>query len=63
MTTQTRSILVNETVTVGVDDFIVTLILSRPVEPEVDRDMQTIRNEVERLLPNWIRPKIQAGEP
>ena len=63
MTTQTRSILVNDVVTVGSDDFTVTLILSRPIEPELDRDMQIIKAEIERLLPGWIRSKIQAGDP
>ena len=63
MTTEKRSVLVNEVVTVGADDFTVTLILSRPVTPALDRDMETIRAEVKRLLAGWIKPKIQAGEP
>lgn len=63
MTTQQRSILVNDVVVVGEDSFTVTLILSRPHEPVLDRDMETIRSEVGRLLPGWIKPKIQAGEP
>lgn len=63
MTHETRAILVNDVVTVGSDDFTVTLILSRPVAPVLQRDMETIRAEIERLLPGWVKPKIQAGDP
>lgn len=63
MTQQTRSILVNDVVTVGTDDFTVTLIVSRPHEPDTDRDMEVIKGEIARLLPAWVKTKIQAGDP
>ena len=63
MTTEKRSILVNDVVSVADDEFTVTLILSRPADPVLDRDMETIKAEVARLLPGWIKPKIQAGDP
>lgn len=63
MTHETRAILVNDVVTVGTDDFTVTLIVSRPHEPDIERDMEVIKGEVERLLPGWVKTKIQAGEP
>ena len=62
MTHEKRSILVNDIVTVGADDFTVTLIVSRPETPAVERDMETIKAEIARLLAGWIKPKIQAGE-
>ncbi len=63
MTTQKRSIVVDEVVSVGEDQFKVTLIVSRAVAPALERDMQIIKGEIERLLPGWIKPKIQAGDP
>ena len=62
MTHEKRSILVNDIVTVGADDFTVTLIVSRPETPAVERDMETIKAGIARLLAGWIKPKIQAGE-
>ena len=49
MTHETRAILVNDVVTVGTDDFTVTLIVSRPHEPDIERDMEVIKGEVEKL--------------
>jgi hypothetical protein len=63
MTEQKRAIVINETVQVSDDDFSVMVIVTRPPEPVIDRDMDTIKGEVERLLPAWIKTKIQAGEP
>ncbi len=57
-----RAIAIEETVTVAGDDFTVTLIVSRPETPAVERDMETIKAEIARLLAGWIKPKIQAGE-
>ena len=55
--------MVAESVTVGSDEYRVQLVLSRPPEPELDRDMEVIKSEIERLMPAWIRSKIEAGEP
>ena len=63
MSEEMRAIVINETVQVGEDDFSVMVIVTRPPEPVIDRDMDTIKGEVERLLPAWIKTKIQAGEP
>ena len=61
--TTPRTINISETVQVGEDDFSVMVIVTRPADPVIDRDMDTIKGEVERLLPAWIKTKIQAGEP
>ena len=58
-----RTILVKVEVTVGTDAYDATLLLTRPAEPELDRDMEVIKSEIERLMPAWIRSKIEAGEP
>jgi len=63
MTTQTRSILIHQPIQVGEDDFQVMIVVTRPEDPVMERDMETIKGEVERLLPAWIKTKIQAGEP
>ena len=63
MTHHDRAFLVKASVTVGSDEYQVQLVLSRPAEPVLDRDMDIIRDEIERLLPAWIRTKIEAGEP
>ena len=63
MTEQKRAVVIAETVQVGDDDFSVMVIVTRPHDPVIDRDMDTIKGEVERLLPAWIKTKIQAGEP
>lgn len=63
MTTQTRSILIHQPIQVGDDDFQVMIVVTRPEDPVMERDMDTIKGEVERLLPAWIKTKIQAGEP
>jgi hypothetical protein len=63
MTAEKRSIVVHDVVQVGDDDYAVTLILSRPPQPALDRDMDIIKAEISRLLPGWIKPKIQAGDP
>lgn len=55
--------MVDEVVSVGEDQFKITLIVSRAVAPALDRDMHIIKSEIERLLPGWIKPKIQAGDP
>jgi len=39
------------------------IVVTRPEDPVMERDMETIKGEVERLLPAWIKTKIQAGEP
>lgn len=58
-----RAISIQETVDVSGDEFKVTVIVTQPAEPITDRDMDTIKAEVERLLPAWIKTKIQAGDP
>ena len=63
MTEQKRVVVISETVQVGEDDFSVMVFVTRPKDPVIDRDMDVIRGEVERLLPAWIKTKIQAGEP
>ena len=63
MTEQKRAVVIAETVQVGEDDFSVMVIVTRPHDPVIDRDMDVIKGEVERLLPAWIKTKIQAGEP
>lgn len=63
MTEEKRAVVIAETVQVGEDDFSVMVIVTRPHDPVIDRDMDTIKGEVERLLPAWIKTKIQAGEP
>ena len=63
MSEQKRAVVIAETVLVGEDDFSVMVIVTRPPDPVIDRDMDTIKGEVERLLPAWIKTKIQAGEP
>ena len=63
MSEQKRAVVIAETVQVGEDDFSVMVIVTRPAGPVIDRDMDTIKGEVERLLPAWIKTKIQAGEP
>ena len=62
MTHEKRSILITDTINVGDDNFRVMIIVSRPEAPAQSRDMETIKSEIERLLPGWIKPKIQAGE-
>ena len=63
MTEEKRAVVIAETVQVGDDDFSVMVVVTRPHDPVIDRDMDTIKAEVERLLPAWIKTKIQAGEP
>ena len=63
MTEQKRVVVISETVQVGDDDFAVMVFVTRPKDPVIDRDMDVIKGEVERLLPAWIKTKIQAGEP
>jgi len=63
MSEQKRAVVIAETVQVGDDDFSVMVIVTRPPEPVINRDMDTIKAEVERLLPAWIKTKIQAGDP
>lgn len=58
-----RAISIQETVDVLGDEFKVTVFVTQPAEPITERDMDTIKGEVERLLPAWIKTKIQAGEP
>ena len=58
-----RTIVIREKVEVSGDVFRVSVMVSRPAAPVLERDMQTIKAEIERLLPGWIKPKIQAGEP
>ena len=58
-----RAISIQETVDVSGDEFKVMVIVTRPADPITDRDMDTIKAEVERLLPAWIKTKIQAGDP
>lgn len=57
-----RTIMIREKVEVSGDTFDVIIIVSRPEAPARSRDMETIKSEIERLLPGWIKPKIQAGE-
>lgn len=61
--TEPKTISVQTTVTIDQDDFNVVLSVTRPAAPGLHRDMDTIKAEIERLLPGWIKPKIQAGEP
>ena len=63
MTEQKRVVVISEAVLVGEDNFEVMVFVTRPKDPVIDRDMDTIKAEVERLLPAWIKTKIQAGEP
>jgi len=58
-----RAVVVSEIVQVGDDDFQVMVIVTRPSDPVISRDMSTIEGEVQRLLPGWIKSKIQAGDP
>jgi len=58
-----RSITVLESITVDGDIYEIVLTLSRPKNMATDRDMGTIKGEVQRLLPGWIKSKIQAGDP
>ena len=62
MTYQKRAILITDTINVGDDDYRVMVVVTRPEAPAQSRDMETIKSEIERLLPGWIKPKIQAGE-
>ena len=62
MSEQKRAVVIAETVQVGDDDFSVMVIVTRPHDPVIDRDMDVIKGEVSRLLPAWIKTKIQAGE-
>ena len=62
MTEQRRAIVIADAVRVGDDDFSVMMVVSRPVDPARHRDMETIKAEIERLLPSWVKTKIQAGE-
>jgi len=58
-----RSITVLESITVDGDIYEIVLTLSRPKNMATDRDMSTIKAEIDRLLPGWIKTKIQAGDP
>ena len=58
-----KTINISETVQVGTDDFLVVVTVTRPPQPALDRDMDIIKSEITRLLPGWIKPKIQAGDP
>lgn len=62
MTHHDRGFAVNQVVTVGDDDFTATLILSRPAEPVLERDMEVIKAAIVAELPTWLEAKIQAGE-
>ena len=55
--------VISEAVLVGEDNFEVMVFVTRPKDPVIDRYMDVIKGEVERLLPAWIKTKIQAGEP
>ena len=58
-----RTIVIREKVEVSGDTFDVMVMVSQPEDPAIKRDMKVIKGEVERLLPGWIKPKIQAGDP
>lgn len=58
-----RTIVIREKVEVSGDTFDVMVMVSQPEDPAIKRDMDVIKGEVERLLPGWIKPKIQAGDP
>lgn len=57
------TVVVTDRVTVDGDEFKVMVTVTRPSQPNTVRDMAVIQSEVARLLPAWIRDKIQAGEP
>ncbi len=54
--------MITDEINVGDDDYRVIVVVTRPEAPARSRDMETIKSEIERLLPGWIKPKIQAGE-
>ena len=58
-----KTVNISETVQVGTDDYLVVVTVTRPAQPALDRDMDTIKAEITRLLPGWIKSKIQAGDP
>lgn len=60
--TEPLTISIVDKVSVDGDDFFIQMTLTRPVDPARHRDMETIKAEIERLLPSWVKTKIQAGE-
>lgn len=58
-----RTIVIREKVEVSGDTFDVVVMVAQPEDPAIERNMQTVKAEIERLLPGWIKPKIQAGDP
>ena len=57
-----RTILVKAEVTVGTDAYDATLMLTRPAEPVLERDMEVIKAQIEAELSTWLVPKIESGE-
>ncbi len=60
---QNRTILVKAEVTVGADAYEAIVLLTRPSEPVLERDMEVIKTQIEAELSTWLAPKIQAGDP
>ena len=61
--TQPRSIILLNTVTVGTDEYSIKVSVTRQTDPEVDRDMETIKAQIQAGLEAWIVPKIESGNP
>jgi hypothetical protein len=55
------NILISDSVKVAEDIYQVSLILRAPKHANIDRDLDKIRSECVRLLPSWIKSKIEAG--
>ena len=60
---ESSSFLLVDNVKVGDDLYRVSLTITAPIAPLVKRDMEKVRTECERLLPAWIKSKIERGEP
>ena len=56
-----NSFVIREEITVKGDPYIVVMQVTA-IQPLVERDMPWIKDECARLLPAWIRGKIDAGE-
>ena len=55
------NILISDSVKVAEDIYQVSLIIRAPKHAKIDRDLDKIRLECVRLLPSWIKSKIEAG--
>ena len=57
-----KSFVIRESVQIGDDDFLVILQLTTTSKTS-KVDLKKVRQQTKRLLPAWIKSKIERGEP